>query len=225
MTALRGSCLYIVDDDVEFRSSAALIFRSAPLKVVGCASAQEFLRDFDPSGPVCALVNLQIPDMDGVSIQERLHGKVSWLPVIYTTTAPDLRMATAVMRAGAWHVLEQPIDPTMLQTTIFEALQMAVEYHRVAAARSEIGSHMSSLSKREQQILHLLVQGHSSREIAAQLGTSHFTVEKQRANMMRKLRVKTLPELAMQYYIANQDVRGVYPPGFFWRSYDREARQ
>jgi FixJ family two-component response regulator len=215
MTALCEPCVHIVDDEEEFRLSAASILGSGPLEVVGYASAQAFLRDFDPSAPVCALIDLEIPDMDSLSIQGRLCDMASWLPVIYTTTVRDLRAVTAVMRAGAWHVLEKPIDSTALLQTVSEAMQMAVQFHSFATARSEIGSCMSTLSKREREILDLLIQGFSSRQISLKLGTSHFTVEKQRANMMRKLHARTLPELAMKYYIAADTGLSMQHPGFF----------
>ena len=223
MTDLGQSCVYIVDDDDEFRSSAASILGSGPLEILGYTTAQAFLRDFNPSKPVCAVVDLEIPDMDGLSIQDRLYEVASWLPVIYTTKAAQLRRVTSVMRAGAWHVLEKPISPTTLRETVREALQMAVQFHGFATARSEIGSRMLSLSKREREVLDLLIKGLCSREIASKLGNSHFTVEKQRANLMHKLHVKTLPALAMMYYIADREGRSVNFPGYFWWSYDRGA--
>jgi FixJ family two-component response regulator len=225
MSAVCESCVCIVDDDDAFRSSAASILGSATLEVAEYASAQAFLRDFAPSSPVCALIDLEIPDMDSLSIQGRLHDVASWLPVIYTTTTRDLRAVTAVMRAGAWHVLEKPIESTVLLQTVCEAMQMAVQFHSFATARSEIGSCMSSLSKREREILDLLIQGFSSRQISSQLGTSPFTVEKQRANMMHKLHARTLPELAMKYYIAADAGLSVQHPGFFWWSHLSETRR
>jgi FixJ family two-component response regulator len=219
MSTVGESYVYVVDNDDAFRSSAASILGSAPLMVAEFSSAQAFLRDFAPSAPVCALVDLELPDMDGLSIQARLNDMASWLPVIYTTTARDLRAVTAVMRAGAWHVLEKPVAPPVLLQTVCEALQMAVQFHGFAMARSEIGSRMASLSKREREILELLIEGNSSREIASKLGTSPFTVEKQRANMMHKLEAKTLPQLAMKYYISDQASMSVRHPGFYWWSY------
>jgi len=225
MKSPHESCLYIVDDDDDFRWNAASLFGCGPVQVVGYASAQAFLGDFNPSGPACAVVDLEIPDMDGLSIQERLQDIASWLPVVYTTDAVDLRPVTAVMRAGAWHVLEKPIDQKTLLETVCQALQVAVHFQGFARARSEIDSRMSSLSKREREILNLLINGHSSRQVALQFGTSRFTVEKQRARMMHKLHAKTLPELAMMYFIARRDGRNDYPPGFFWWSSDRDTRQ
>jgi FixJ family two-component response regulator len=225
MTALCETCVYIVDDDDGFRSTAASILSSASLEVVRFASAQEFLRAFAPSAPVCVLVDLEIPDMDGLSIQGRLHDMASWLPVVYTTTARDLRTVTGVMRAGAWHVLEKPVAPPVLLQTVCEALQMAVQFHRLTTERSAIGSCISSLSKREREILDLLIQGFSSRQISSKLGTSPFTVEKQRANMMHKLHARTLPELAMKYYIAGHANLSAHHPAFFWWSYLRDTRQ
>src|SRR5690606_31419543 len=149
--------------------------------------------------PVCALVDLEIHDLDGVTIQERLQELAGWLPVIYTTAASNLQRVTSVMRAGAWHVLQKPLASQTLLDAVREASQVAVEFHGFATARAEIESRIHSLSKREREVFHLLIEGHCSREIAEKLGNSHFTVEKQRANLMRKLDVKTLPALAMMY--------------------------
>ena len=216
--------MHIVDDNDAFRASTASVLNTATLESTGYSSAQAFLHDFDPSEPACALIDLEIPDMDGPSIQARLHDKANWLPVIYTTTTPELRTVTAVMRAGAWHVLEKSIAPRILVDTVCDALNLAVQFHEAAAAKSQMASRMLSLSGREREIFELLIAGYCSREIANKLGNSPYTVEKQRANLMHKLHVKTLPALAMLYYTAEQDHNSVHPPGFFWWLHNYHAQ-
>lgn len=225
MNAQCQSSVYVVDDDDAFRSSAMSILGAAALTVAGYATAHAFLRAFAPTEPACALIDLEMCDMDALSILASLQEKADWLPVIYTTSASNLQPVTAVMRAGAWQVLEKPIAPATLLETVNQAFQHAVQFHKYATARSEIDVRMSSLSNREREILDLLIQGHSSREIATKLGNSPFTVDKQRSNLMHKLQAKTLPELAMMYYIADRVGRHSRIPGSFWGAYERDTRR
>jgi len=222
MTIPRPSCVYLLDDDADFRSSTASALRSASIQVLEYTSAQAFLSEFNPSEPVGLLVDLEIADMDGPVLQKRLREMASWLPVIYTTGFPEVRPITAIMRAGAWNVLEKPVASTSLLESILDALEIAAQLHGYSVARAKISVRMSLLSKREREILELLIKGLCSREIALTIGNSAFTVEKQRANLMHKLQAKSLPELALMYFIAAKEETSAQYSGFFGRPNDHD---
>lgn len=214
--------VYVIDADDQFRNDTLSLLGSADRMAVGCASAESFSRNFDPSRPACVVIDLHLPGLDGPLLQNRLRDTREWFPVIFTTDCADMPGVTAAMRAGAWHVLQKPVDPAVLLETVGEALEMAVDYHQFAASRAEIASRMSLLSKRERQVLDLLIQGNSSRAIASQLGNSCWTVEKQRSSLMHKMRAKTLTELAVMYCLAPSVTAGPQIPGLFWWTYHRD---
>jgi FixJ family two-component response regulator len=219
--------IYLIDTDRIFRRQAEVLLNSVNRQVASFESAGSFFREFDPSGPACVLVDLQLPDCEGPLIQSRLLEAREWLPVIFTTVCSDMPPVTAAMRAGAWHVLQKPIEPTTLLETVSEALDMAVHFHEFTSSRSEIAARMSLLSKREREVLDLLIQGYSSRAIASQLGNSCWTVEKQRSSLMHKMHAKTVAELAMMYSMAPPTNVTPQVPGLFWWTYqrDRDRRQ
>jgi FixJ family two-component response regulator len=216
--------IYVVDTDDHFRDNALSVLASVHPAVIGFTSAESFSRQFDPSRPACVLMDLHLPDRNGPLTQSRLRDARDWLPVIFTTACSDMPSVTAAMREGAWHVLQRPIEPTTLLATVGEALDMAVQFHQFAAFRAEIASRMSLLSKREREVLDLLIQGHSSRAIASQLGNSCWTVEKQRSSLMHKMHAKTLAELAMMYCMAPHSAAAPQIPGLFWWTYHRDRR-
>jgi FixJ family two-component response regulator len=198
--------IHVIDADDLSRNTTESLLKSAHQQVIGCHSADSFFEHFDPAQSACVLIDLESLGIAGLQIQDRLRDVVERVPVILTIENCKIPVVTKAMRAGAWDVVQKPIDATILKASVQEALEVTVHIRQIAAPQSEITARLATLSKREHEVLDLLIQGHTNRSIASQLGNSCWTVEKQRSNLMRKMHAKTLPELAMMYYTARFSV-------------------
>ena len=186
--------IYIVDDDPAVRRSIERLLESADFKAVSYATPKAFL-DVADTLPVagCALVDLRMPDMNGLEVQEQLHLMKSRLPVIVMTGQGDVQSAVRAMKAGAVDFIEKPYTDEALIAAVESALKGGVQKSRtdeIAGAARLI----ETLSPRERQVLDALVVGHANKVIAFQLGISVRTVEVHRARMMDRLGVRQLGE-------------------------------
>lgn len=185
--------VYIVDDDLAVRRSLEWLLESADFRVVSYSTAKEFL-DVATSLPVgCALLDLRMPEMNGLEVQEQLHLMKSGLPVIMMTGQGDVESAVRAMKAGAVDFIEKPYSDKALIAAIESALKSGLKKNQtdeIAAALTLI----NTLSPRERQVLDALVTGHANKIIAFELGISVRTVEVHRARMMDRLGVRQLGE-------------------------------
>ena len=190
------STLFVIDDDGNFREGIRSLFEEAGHTVEDFASCEAFL-DAYPSRPQgCLLVDAYLPDMQGLELLQLLKPDDGRLPVIMVTGHSDVRMAVQAMKCGARDFIEKPFDQGELLASVNRALEQSQDATKLSVWRSDAAQVVSRLTQRQRQIMELVLAGHPSKNIAADLNLSQRTVENHRAQIMRKTGAKSLPALA-----------------------------
>jgi two-component system, LuxR family, response regulator FixJ len=187
--------VHVVDDDAAVRDSLALLLGTAGITVRSYGSGRSFLDVVGGLEDGCIIMDLRMPDMDGLTLQRRLHEEGCDLPVIMMTGHGDVPVAVQALKAGAADFLEKPFDDDRLFGAIKEALAKRARARDDAASVADILARCASLTPREREVLDRLVAGHPNKVIAHDLGTSPRTVEVQRARVMEKMGARSLAEL------------------------------
>jgi FixJ family two-component response regulator len=187
--------VFVVDDDALVRRSLEASLSLAGFRVVQFASAQQFLAHIGPSQSGCVLVDMRMPGMDGLELQEELSNRHSLMSVIIITGHADVPLTVRAIRAGALDVLEKPFSNEMLIAQVRSALAIAAEKTNQASLRDRLSRKIQSLSSRERDVMKLVVEGYSNREVATALAISPRTVDIYRARVMEKLGAGSLAEL------------------------------
>jgi FixJ family two-component response regulator len=187
--------VFIVDDDPAFLESLSVLIGSMGLKTKTFASPDEYLQQFDPEAPGCLVLDVRMPKMSGLALQERLAQLPLRPPVIIMTGHAEVPTALRAMRQGAVDFLQK----TFSEDELFEAIQRAitqdVEFRAAHSRRGALDARFSQLSPAEMQVLEQVLMGEANKRIAAKLGISRRTVEDRRARLMQKLGVETLADL------------------------------
>ncbi|OQW95983.1 MAG: DNA-binding response regulator [Beggiatoa sp. IS2] len=187
--------IYIVDDDEDLRHSVCFLVELAGLTAKMCASANEFLQEYDPAKPGCLLVDVHMPGMSGLELQALLKTKQLSLPVIIITGNADVQMAVQAMKVGALDFIEKPLDNDLLLARIRDCINVSKNAYNQHLRQEESATRLASLTQREREVMELLVQGKLNKVIAADLGISPRTVEIHRANIMQKLQARSLSDV------------------------------
>lgn len=186
--------VHIVDDDEGVRDSLQFLLQSEGLDARLYASAQELLAvALPPAG--CILTDFRMPGMDGLELQSHLAERGCRLPLIVMTGFGDVTAAVRAMKAGALDFLEKPFSDHQLVAAIRGALDENRQAMQVAVACERAAERIATLTPREREVLELLADGHSNKEMARELGTSPRTIDVHRARVLQKLGVETLPDL------------------------------
>ncbi|HTD15107.1 MAG TPA: response regulator [Chthoniobacterales bacterium] len=190
-----AATVFVVDDELSVRQSLSHLLRAAGLNVAVFDSAQAFLESYDPSAPGCLVLDLAMPGLNGLELQEALAVKGSLLPIIFLTGRGDLPSGVKAMKRGAVDFLAKPVDAADL----IEAVRSGIEKERVArradAELKEIRRRLATLTPREYEVLRHVVSGKLNKQIAADLGTVEKTVKVHRARVMEKVKAASLAEL------------------------------
>ena len=187
--------VFIVDDDDEVRDSLEDLVDSVGLKAEIFASAQEFLAAYDPLRAGCLVLDIRMPGMSGLELQEKLGERQAVLPIIFITGHGDIPMAVEAMRRGAVDFIQKPFRDQDLLDRINSALAQGVGRREDMQEQRAIEERIHSLTRRERQVMEMVVEGKANKVIAIDLGLSQRTVEVHRANVMEKMRTKTLADL------------------------------
>lgn len=187
--------VYVVDDDEDLRNSLCNLLASVGLRTVSCESAQAFLDRYDPDELACLILDARMPGLSGLALHARLSGDPRSIPVIILTGYPDVDMAVEAMKRGAFDYLQKPVRDQQLLDTTARALDADLERKQRNLERAEVALRMRSLSPRETQVLELVLDGLTSKEIAARLEIATRTVELHRVHVARKMRAESLAEL------------------------------
>ncbi|MCG8405699.1 MAG: response regulator transcription factor [Phycisphaerales bacterium] len=187
--------VFVVDDDPAMRESVRWLIESVSLKAETYDSAQAFLAHFQPSQWGCLVLDVRMPGMGGLELQEKLAEQNSCLPIIIVTGHGDVPMAVRAMKTGAVDFIEKPFSDQGLLDRIQQAISLHRKLLEDAKQRADINKRIKLLSPREHDVMSMVVVGKSNKVIAAALGLSPKTIEVHRARVMEKMQVKSLPEL------------------------------
>lgn len=200
-----ASTVYIVDDDEAVRDSLRWLLEANSYRVRAYASAESFLAEYDEQQPGVLIVDVRMPGMSGLELQEQLIARKSTMPVVFITGHGDIPMAISTMKKGAVDFLEKPFDETALREIVGRMFEQANQRLTQAKAVRQHEAMLARLTAREQQVLERIVAGRLNKQIADDLGISIKTVEAHRANIMEKLQVTTVADL-MKVALAKPEV-------------------
>lgn len=186
--------VFIVDDDADFRESVQWLLESTQYAIESYASAQEFLDAYDQRAG-CLLLDVRMPEINGLALQQIMQDQDIRLPVIILTGHGDVPMAVSAMKNGAMDFLEKPFDDDVLLKLVDKAMQEAEQRFSQLGEEQVLREYFDTLSRREREVMELVVNGNSNREIAETLGISPKTVEVHRSRVMSKMRADNLAQL------------------------------
>lgn len=192
--------IYVVDDDTAVRESIVAILESADLFTEDYDSSEGFLDSVQPNIQGCVVLDLSMPNLNGLEVMTRLNARQATLPIVVVTGHADVAMAVRAMKAGAADFIEKPIDAGILLTSVSKTLSGAGKPCRIGPA--ERSRALAQLTTREREVLEHLVAGHQNKAIAHEMGISRRTVEIHRARVMRKMEARSLSHLIRMAFTA-----------------------
>ena len=187
--------VFVVDDDAAVRQSFEWLVGSVGLKTETYASARAFLDGYDPARPGCLVLDVRMPGMSGLELQERLAAEGITLPVIVVSGYGDVPTAVRVMKQGAVDFIEKPFSDQAMLDRIQASIERDLQARKDAAERASARSNRDTLTRREAEVMDLVILGRSNKEIARDLTISPKTVEVHRANVMKKMHADSLADL------------------------------
>jgi len=194
--------VHIIDDDEALRESLAFLLRSAALEVRSFDSAKAFLNELPDAALGCVISDVRMPDMSGIELLRRLKELKIAVPVIVITGHGDIALAVEAMKIGAVDFFEKPFNDDLLVASVRAALRQQEDQTKRDVKRTEIEHRISTLSRREKDVLAGLIEGRANKQIAFDLGISPRTVEIYRANLMNKMKADSLSELVRMALLA-----------------------
>ncbi|NEV60445.1 response regulator transcription factor [Thiorhodococcus minor] len=194
--------VFVVDDDQAMRTSLQWLIEATGMTVKTYDSAAAFLKDYYPGRAGCLLLDVRMPGMSGLELQAHLATEGHRLPVIMITGHGDVAMAVRAMKAGAVDFIEKPFHDEDLLRSIRNALEFDEKTRASRLAKAEIVRRLAELTPREHEVMGMVTDGRSNKEIAAALGVSAKTVEAHRARVMEKMRADSLADLVRMALIA-----------------------
>lgn len=199
-------CVFIVDDDPATRRALIWMLESAGRRVEAFASGDDFLRAYTPERRGCLLLDMRMPRMTGLALQEELTARGIVLPVIMLSGYGEVSIAVAALQRGALDFLEKPVDETHLLAQVDRAFAVDSERRRQLSVRSACSTRLQRLTPREREVMTMVVAGMANKVVAYELGISQKTVESHRARVMSKLEVQSLADLVRLEWIAGHGV-------------------
>jgi two-component system CheB/CheR fusion protein len=190
------SVIFVVDDQAAVRASISDVLEADGHRVESFADAEEFLANYRPGHDGCLLLDANLPGMGGIDLLDRLRSLGDPLPTIMMTGSSDVGIAVNAMKVGACDFIEKPVSRDALLASINRAIAQSHDIGIVQAVQEAAAGHVAELTSRQHQVMDLVLAGHPSKNIAADLGISQRTVENHRAAVMHKMGAKSLPELA-----------------------------
>jgi FixJ family two-component response regulator len=192
---MSDTTVFLIDDDASVRDSLSLLLSLKGMRTQVFAAAETFLDTYRPEWRGCVLTDLQMPTMNGLDLQRALLDRGISLPVVVLTAHGDVQTTRLAMKSGAFDFLEKPVNDEVLIDVLNNAIREDSLRHGTQSAENAVRSRLSRLTPREREVLALLVEGLSQREIAGRLAISPRTVEVYKARMMEKLQCRNLAEL------------------------------
>lgn len=191
-----AATVYLVDDDNGVRRALGRLLRSAGYHVESFASAAEFLTsDSSPPGPACLLLDLQMPDLNGLELQQELQARGGGVPILFITGKGDIPASVQAMKAGAVDFLLKPCPEQQLLGAIQQAISRDALERDTRAELSQLRNRVATLTPRELDVMLLVAQGLLNKQIALRLGTVEKTIKVHRGRVMAKMQVESLADL------------------------------
>jgi len=187
--------VYIVDDDISVRESLEALVRLDGRDVVTFDSAQAFLAHTRPMDPGCLVLDVSLPDLNGLELQEQLHDDDALLPIIFITGHGDVPMTVRAMKAGAIEFLTKPLDDEALLAAIKQAIARSEAALAQWSELQKLRADYDALSPREREVMALVVSGLLNKQVGGELGISEITVKAHRGQVMRKMKARSLADL------------------------------
>jgi two-component system response regulator FixJ len=195
--------VFIVDDDLAVARSLRWLIESVRLKVETFASAQAFLDGYDAAKPGCLVLDVRMPGMSGIELQERLTAQRIRVPIIFITGHGDVQMAVRAVQAGAFDFIEKPFNDQDLLDRMQRAISFDSERRGRDSLRAQLSALVASLTPREREVMDLVVAGMSNKAVANTLGLSAKTVEVHRAKVMEKMNARSVSDLVRMSMLNN----------------------
>src|SRR5262244_1978380 len=195
--------VFVVDDDAAVRQGLRFMLRAAGYSVEGFPSARSFLQDYDPRRGGCLLLDVRMPQMNGIELQQQLNVRGWRIPVIFITGHGTVSLAIAAMKAGAFDFIEKPLRENALVESIERALHWNNRSYEERLERAGLQVRAASLTPREREIFDLVAAGEPNKAIARRLGISFRTVELHRAHIIEKLHAQSVSDLIRMGIILN----------------------
>lgn len=187
--------VFVVDDDEAVRKSLRWLLESVDLSVTTFESATDFLERYQPDQPGCMILDIRMPKMSGLNLQDELSQRGIKIPVIMFTAHADVPAVVRSMKAGAFEFLEKPASDQILLDRVQAAIERDTKQRELSRAQTELESRMDRLTDREGEVMRLIVAGMSNKEVARELAISPKTVEVHRGRVMLKMGASSLAEL------------------------------
>jgi two-component system, LuxR family, response regulator FixJ len=189
------STVFVVDDDAAALKSLRWLLESVDLRVAAYRSAQEFLAEYDPDVPGCLVLDIRMPGMSGLELQEELQGRRCGHPIIFVTGHGDVPTCSKAYRCGAFDFIEKPVNDQAIVDLVNRAVCADAARRRQQARRPNLAAHRGRLTPREQEVMDLLVAGKSVKQIAVELGVGFPTAARHRSRVLEKMQVGNDVEL------------------------------
>lgn len=199
-----SAIVYIVDDEFSIRDSLQLLLESAGFTVKCFESASDFLENYNPEQPGCLILDVLMPAMSGIELQDVLAKKNIDIPIVFISGHGDVTTSAKAFRAGAVDFFEKPFDNKALLDRIKEALRNEIEYWDKKQLKRELLERFNNLTPREKEVLELITKSNSNKEAAKILGISHRTIDVHRAHIMEKMQAESLSDLIVMAMTCNQ---------------------
>ena len=187
--------IFLVDDDTGVLKALSRLLRAKGYDTRSYASPEEFLASHDATVPGCAVLDVAMPSLDGLQLQDALVSQGPQRPVIFLTGKGDIPTSVRAMRTGAIDFLTKPVSEEALLEAILRAEQQDIETRRLHAERAAIQAKLATLTPREHEVLKHVVAGRLNKQIAGDLGTVEKTIKVHRGRVMQKLGVRMVPDL------------------------------
>ena len=187
--------VFLVDDDTAVLKGLGRLLAAAGMQVAAFDSPKEFLERLDPTVPGCLVLDVAMPGLNGLELQQALTAKGSELPIVFLTGQGDIPTSVRAMKRGAADFLTKPVDDEALLAAIRSAFEENFALRKSHQARSVVEQRLATLTTREREVLDRVVTGRLNKQIAAELGTVEKTIKVHRARVMEKMGARTLAEL------------------------------
>lgn len=195
MTDTNVAMVFVVDDDPQVRASIQGLLKSAGLRSECFETAEQFLQRQPPNGPSCLIVDVSLPGISGLDFQQQLKKAGLQIPIVFITAHGDIPMTVKAMKSGAVEFLTKPFEDGDLLGAVQQALASDTARRRVETEDAALRARYEMLTRREREVMGLVVSGLLNKQIASELGTSEITIKVHRAQVMHKMQAGSLAEL------------------------------